>query len=93
MVAIRRNTERIAFGRKRSISSFGAGFKSACTRSINKHLGSTGVTVWQRNYYEHIIRGENALNALREYAEANPSNWAYDSDNPDFTANKAGSSL
>jgi putative transposase len=38
---------------------------------------------WQRNYYEHEIRNEKALNAIRSYIKANPSQWENDPDNPD----------
>ena len=31
--------------------------------------------LWQRNYYEHIIRNESSLNKLRQYIEDNPLNW------------------
>jgi putative transposase len=75
--------------RKRSISSFIGGFKSACTRSMNQRLGSSGIPLWQRNYYEHIIRSENSLRAVREYIQANPMRWAHDMDNPDFVGKKA----
>ena len=34
--------------------------------------------VWQRNYYEHIIRNQRSLNAIREYIENNPANWLQD---------------
>ncbi len=37
--------------------------------------------VFQRNYYEHIVRNERELNAIREYIENNPANWAADMDN------------
>ncbi len=37
--------------------------------------------VFQRNYYEHIIRNERELNAIREYIANNPANWAADIDN------------
>ncbi len=37
--------------------------------------------VLQRNYYEHIIRNERELNAIREYIQNNPANWAADMDN------------
>jgi putative transposase len=39
--------------------------------------------LWQRNYYEHVIRNENALNALRSYIATNPSQWTNDPDNLD----------
>lgn len=35
-------------------------------------------TVWQRNYYEHIIRNERSLNKIREYILQNPYNWEKD---------------
>jgi REP element-mobilizing transposase RayT len=36
---------------------------------------------WQGNYYEHIIRTDKALNAIRQYIVDNPSNWKNDRDN------------
>ncbi len=36
---------------------------------------------WQRNYYEHIIRNERALDAIRAYIANNPANWQSDRDN------------
>ena len=44
-----------------------------------------GNSLWQRNYYEHIIRNEKSLNTIRRYIKFNPSMWAYDSDNPGAT--------
>jgi putative transposase len=38
--------------------------------------------LWQRNYYEHIIRNENELNRIREYIVGNPARWALDRENP-----------
>lgn len=38
--------------------------------------------LWQRNYYEHIIRNEDKLNRIREYIVNNPFQWAEDEDNP-----------
>ncbi|MHB8655516.1 MAG: transposase [Terriglobia bacterium] len=38
--------------------------------------------VWQRNYYEHVIRNENELNRIREYICNNPLQWPYDPENP-----------
>ena len=39
--------------------------------------------VWQRNYYEHIIRNDRELNAIRRYIQDNPKQWALDRDNAD----------
>jgi REP element-mobilizing transposase RayT len=41
--------------------------------------------LWQRNYYEHIVRGERNLAAIREYINANPARWADDPENPSMT--------
>jgi REP element-mobilizing transposase RayT len=38
--------------------------------------------VWQRNYYEHIIRNEKSLNRIRQYIANNPAQWETDDENP-----------
>ncbi|MGM3308246.1 hypothetical protein ACSQ6I_20100 [Anabaena sp. WFMT] len=38
--------------------------------------------IWQRNYHEHIIRNEEALNNIRQYIVKNPINWTEDKKNP-----------
>jgi REP element-mobilizing transposase RayT len=38
--------------------------------------------LWQRNYYEHIIRNEDELNRVRRYIVENPAKWALDPENP-----------
>jgi putative transposase len=40
--------------------------------------------LWQRNYYEHIIRNERALQRIREYIMNNPARWDLDIENPDY---------
>jgi hypothetical protein len=40
------------------------------------------VPVWQRNYYEHIIRNEQALERIRRYIFTNPLRWDLDLENP-----------
>ena len=75
---------RIASGPgKYSLAAFIAGFKSACSRSINQSLGTRRINMWQRNYYEHIIRNERSLNAIREYILNNPNRWSDDPENPE----------
>ncbi|MEK7310500.1 MAG: hypothetical protein AAB382_00895 [Chloroflexota bacterium] len=37
---------------------------------------------WQRNYYEHVVRNERELHAIRRYIQNNPLKWALDRDNP-----------
>jgi putative transposase len=38
--------------------------------------------LWQRNYYEHVIRNEEDLNRIRKYIVENPLKWGDDEDNP-----------
>ena len=64
-----------------TIGSFIAGFKSSATKRINILRNTPGVSVWQRNYYEHIIRDENELNKIRRYVINNPAQWSYDIEN------------
>ncbi len=55
-------------------------FKGAVTRRIREH-GSVA-PVWQRNYYERVIRSERELQAIRQYVVDNPRQWALDKENP-----------
>ena len=57
-------------------------FKTFSARRINGLRHTPGVPVWQRNYYEHIIRNETALNRVRQYIMDNPARWAEDPENP-----------
>ncbi|HYJ77980.1 MAG TPA: hypothetical protein VEW03_00055, partial [Longimicrobiaceae bacterium] len=38
--------------------------------------------LWQRNYFEHVIRSDGELSELRRYVEENPLRWALDEENP-----------
>jgi putative transposase len=40
--------------------------------------------LWQRNYYEHVIRNETEMNLIREYIQMNPLKWFYDRENPEY---------
>ena len=66
----------------KSIGAFVAGYKSSVTKRINEIRNTPGAPVWQRNYYEHVIRNEDELNRKREYIRNNPSKWESDSENP-----------
>lgn len=68
-----------------SLGSFVGGFKSATTRRINRSRRTPGAKVWQRNYYEHIIRNDRSLEQIREYIETNPIRWEMDRENPNRT--------
>jgi REP element-mobilizing transposase RayT len=53
-------------------------FKSVSTRRINQARDMPGVPVWQRDYYECIVRSEVELNQFRRYIRKNPSRWMED---------------
>ena len=63
------------------ISEIIRGFKTFSARKINKLLDRKGYPLWQRNYYERIIRSEDELNNVRQYILNNPANWNQDKDN------------
>ena len=62
----------------KTIGAIIRGFKSAVTKQINKLLKTPGSPVWQRNYYERIIRNEPELNRIRKYIIENPIKWHFD---------------
>ena len=49
---------------------------------MNAARGMLGASIWQRGFYEHIVRNEAALTAIREYILANPARWDEDENNP-----------
>ncbi len=53
-------------------------FKTFSARRINKIRQSPDIHVWQRNYFEHIIRNENEMNRIRKYISENSSKWDMD---------------
>ena len=57
-------------------------FLSITTRKINRIRKTPGEKLWQRNYFEHIIRSEKELNCTLEYIRYNPTKWAEDRNNP-----------
>jgi REP element-mobilizing transposase RayT len=66
--------------RRHPISEIVRGFKTFSARGVNKCAGSRSV-LWQRGYYEHVIRNEKALDRIRAYVANNPSRWADDPEN------------
>ena len=55
-------------------------FKGAVTAAARVFL--PGVAVWQRSYYERVIRNEYELDRTREYIVGNPGSWDRDAENP-----------
>jgi len=66
---------------KQSVPTIIRSYKSIVTKRINILRNTPGVSVWQRNYYEHIIRNEREMNRIRRYIINNPPNWEYDREN------------
>ena len=69
--------------RPRSLSSFISGFKSSVTKRAIAFDETIAGSIWQRNYYEHIIRDEQEWARIRAYIGTNPANWARDEENPE----------
>ena len=63
-------------------------YKTAVTTRLNKLRRSTGAKVWQRGYYERIVRNERQLQATRQYIINNPARWAEDCENLDTLLSK-----
>jgi putative transposase len=57
------------------------GFKTYAARRINEQRETPGVPVWQRTFYDHIIRDEKEWHAIQEYIVNNPAKWVEDGDN------------
>ncbi|MCJ7708189.1 MAG: hypothetical protein MUO38_11300 [Anaerolineales bacterium] len=76
------NARGIADRKPRCLGSFIAGYKAAVTKRINQLRGTPGAGVWQRNYYEHVIRDGEDLRRIREYIAQNPLAWEHDEENP-----------
>lgn len=65
-----------------SLGAVIAQFKSRVTKRLWKLHSRRGTPVWQRNYYEHIIRNEKALQNKTDYINSNPVRWQEDKENP-----------
>ena len=75
----------------RSVAALGgviAAFKSATTVDYIRGVKSGAWPafrrrLWQRNYFEHVVRDEKALDRVRRYIDENPARWAFDDENPE----------
>jgi REP element-mobilizing transposase RayT len=61
------------------------GFKTFSARRVNAQRNTSG-PLWQRGYYEHIIRHGESLDRIRRYIFENPARWAFDRENPQAVA-------
>ncbi len=66
----------------RNLGAMVRGFKSAAGKRMNEIANTPGAAVWQRNYFEHVIRDDDDYNRITEYVENNPQRWMEDSLHP-----------
>ena len=89
IIIIREGDSRIAptkkIQRRKPLSRLIGAFKTVSTKQINIIRNTPRRKLWQRNYYEHIIRSEEELNHIRQYIAENPLSWGTDKENPDVT--------
>ncbi len=64
--------------KKHTLSEIIRALKTFSARQINALRSLAGVPVWQRNYYEHIIRDESSYTTIAEYIQTNPMQWEKD---------------
>ena len=70
----------------RSFGAFIAGFKSSVTSRASRELQMTAI--WQRNYFEHIIRIEKEFDNIWKYIDNNPHQWESDQLHPSAPPNQ-----
>ena len=66
-----------------SLGSIIGSYKSGVTRRINNLRRSPGGRVWQRGYYDHVVRNHHELARIQAYIRDNPRRWAEDRENLD----------
>ena len=65
-----------------SLSTVVRSYKSSVTKRINELCQMLDVPVWQRGFYEHIIRNDNEMYEIQMYIQNNPMQWELDEENP-----------
>jgi REP element-mobilizing transposase RayT len=68
--------------RRHGLSEIIRAFKSFSARRINALRGTPGLPVWQRGFYDHVIRNDEDLARIRQYIITNPLRWSLDEENP-----------
>ncbi|MCP4680976.1 MAG: transposase [Desulfobacterales bacterium] len=67
-----------ATGKHKPLGRLIGAFKTVSTKQINKIRQTPGAKLWQRNYYEHIIRNDKSYHQIAEYIQTNPLKWLDD---------------
>ncbi len=76
---------------RHGLSEVVRGFKSFSAKRVNALRGMTGIAVWQRGFYEHVVRNEDDLNRIREYIVGNPVRWSMKREGPEDGLREDGS--
>ncbi len=88
IVWVNGNIDRAGFkpaptGKKHGLPEIIRALKTFSSRQINKSRNTSGTPVWQRNYFDRVIRNETELFKIREYIRNNPLQWELDDNNPE----------
>ena len=65
-----------------TLSNIIGAFKTTAATRINKLRGVIGVPVWQKSFFDRIVRSDRELEYIHNYIQHNPVQWAQDRDNP-----------
>jgi putative transposase len=63
--------------KKKSLSKIINQFKSFASREINRRFGELGESIWQRGFYDEVVRSDARLNQIRRYIRDNPKHWVH----------------
>ena len=81
-VEIGPNSARAGLKPAPTLSEVVRAFKTFSARRANEIRNRAGFPLWQRNYYEHVVRTEDELHRIREYSANKPLQWELDRENP-----------
>lgn len=73
---------RIGSVKRKPLGRLIGAFKTVSTKHVNDIRSTPGAKLWQRNYYEHVIRDDPSLHRIREYIANNPPRWTLDREGP-----------
>lgn len=65
-----------------TLSNIIGAFKTTAATRVNEQRGAIGLSVWQKSFYDRIVRNEHELERIQKYIQNNPIKWAEDRDNP-----------
>ena len=65
----------------RSLGSFISGFKATATQRVRRLGLADERPIFQRNYFERVVRNEREADRIRQYIIDNPARWSEDPEN------------